>query len=551
MLAKNHILDQIIEIIVREKEFVEKKNKLGLFDDNKHWENIIRKLLNDCLGYELENLNMDRANYPGIDLGDIENGVGIQVTTTKTSAKIKNTLEKMMKERVYEKFSYLKVFILGNKQDSYAVDMQPYEEKIHFSIDEDIWDFQDLFKFMNNLNTTELSNILNFLQEEFGGKNSKQKDNSEPTAMVIINYLNDIKCCIEKIAVDGRECIDFSTLKDAHKMCGDVLTLLSTQEYMELSKLFESIEILSSEMKKNSVSNRELSSYKLKYYANDILRRWEIYDVLCLKCNVKKGYLFNLIIDMDTFETRINALGIDCDIIQHQFSMDNFRLLLERYKKQSCDNIIVIYKEETELLKRIAQSKKVILEQYQDKITYFRKIFANFQKRAKDFVVFTNDLKLQYLFGEYRAKELNIVGINLGNDLHWKLKGQFFDIIELKDNEADFFSYNEEISYDIRKLTKKDYRNMIANASDRVDHQLRVSKGGQVWMSRIVASEEINDLQFWWETYDAYNSYTGPKAASDEEYISETYNELKWEWDNGERGYIDLWLAPLDLYNKD
>lgn len=548
MLSKNHILDQIIDIIVREKEFIEKKNKLGLFDDNKHWENIIRKILNDSLGYELENLNRDKSNYPGIDLGDSSNGIGIQVTTTKTSAKIKNTLEKMLKEKVYEEYNYLKVFILGDKQDSYTVDMQPYEGKIHFNVNKDIWDFQDLLTFMNDMNTTELTNILTYLQEEFGVGDGKQQDISETSAMVIINYLNDAKRWAEIASVEGRTLKGCCELEDAHNVCKEVIGLLSTQEYSLLCELFESIGNLLKEMNNQNGTNQILSSYKLKFYGNAVLQKWSIYDVLCTKCNVRKGYLFNMIIDMDTFESRINALGIDNDIIQQQFSMENFKCLLEEYKMESCDNIIVVYKEESDLLKRIAQSKKVVLECYEEKATAFKKILNLYKKRAKEFVVSTNDQDLLNVFGEYRAEGVEIVGINFDNDLHWKLKGQFFDIIELQDRQADFFSYNEEIFYDIRRLTKEDYRKMIANASDKVDHQLRVSKGGEVWISRIVAAEDIADLQFRWETYDAYNAYTGPRAASDKEYINETYNELKWDWDNGKKGYIDLWLAPPDIY---
>lgn len=548
MLAKNYIMDQIIEIIVGEKEFIEKKSKLGLFDDNKHWENIVRKLLNDCLGYELENLNMDNSNYPGIDLGDRSNSIGIQVTTIKTSAKIKNTLEKMMNEKVYEEFKNLKVFILGDKQDSYTVDLQPYEDKIHFNIDDDVWDFQDLLKFLNNMNATDLFDILNFLKKECRENNNNSKDNSEPAAMVILNYLNDMRRLIEEIAVEGKAYTEIFLLKDAEKMCADVVRLLSAQEYIMLSQLFENIGSLSAEVNRSDTKSQGMSSYRLKYYANAVLQKWEIYDVLCLKYNAKRGYLFNLIVDMDTFESRINSMGIDFDIIQQQFSMDNFRGLLEKIKKQSCENIIVLYKDESELLKKIAQSKNVILEQYEDKETSVKRIFDIFKKKTKDFVMLTNDINLVSVFNEYRAEELKIMGVNLGDDLHWKLKGQFFDIIELESEKDDFFSYNEEKYYDIRSLTKADYRKMVSNASNKVDHQLRVSKGGEVWMSRVVAAEEISDLQFRWETYDAYNGYTGPKAASDEGYINETYNELKWDWDNGERGFIDLWLAPSGIY---
>lgn len=52
------------------KSFLSEPILLGLFDDNKYWENIIRYLMNAVYGLDLKNLNEEKINYPGIDLGD-------------------------------------------------------------------------------------------------------------------------------------------------------------------------------------------------------------------------------------------------------------------------------------------------------------------------------------------------------------------------------------------------------------------------------------------------------------------------------------------------
>ena len=66
MLKETEIIKEIIDIFSREKMNIQSQCKVGLFDDNKYWENIIRYLMNAIYGFDLKNLNEEQINYPGI-----------------------------------------------------------------------------------------------------------------------------------------------------------------------------------------------------------------------------------------------------------------------------------------------------------------------------------------------------------------------------------------------------------------------------------------------------------------------------------------------------
>lgn len=543
MLNKNNILDKIISLVLREKEFINVKSSMGLFDDNKHWENIIRKLLNDSFGYELVNLNREQYNYPGIDLGDEKNRIGIQISTTKTSAKIKNTLDMMIENKVYEKYNNLKVFILGDKQMSYSINMEKYEQLVNFHWEKDIWDFSDLLRRFSDMDAVELMEILKFLQQECGEMTEEQIDKSGPCAMEIITYLKEVKCWIDCIAVESRSLPGIYELENSVELCENVSRLLSTQEYTLLIDLFEWIKQLVQLMNSLNEKGEYEKSYKLRYYANEILYRWNIYDTLVFKTNSKEGQIVDILIDMDSFQFRIRSLEIDDDIIENQFSMDSFKKLIENTVLKSCRNIILIYRQESQLLKRISQCKNVVLEKIENKVDNMESIIEKYKVGVDGFIVGTQDIEIECIINKYRSQGIKMLGLSFNEDLDWRLKGQFIDVLEIGRENDTFFEYEEEKEYDIRTLTIADYRKMISNGCDKVSHQIRVTKGGLVCLSRTVAAEDIDNLQFRWETYDAYNSYVGPRAASDTEYIAKTYKELIMNWEKKLTGYVDLWLT--------
>ena len=96
-------------------------------------------------------------------------------------------------------------------------------------------------------------------------------------------------------------------------------------------------------------------------------------------------------------------------------------------------------------------------------------------------------------------------------------------------------------SYNINTLTQDQFKDLIANADDNYDNQIRVKENGQVYISRIVGAENIEGLRFRFETFNAGNGYVGQKAANDLTYVKETYQSLKKCWEQGRKGYIDYY----------
>lgn len=71
-------------------------NHLNLQDINIHLENFFRDILNIIYrDRKFKNLNTLEGNYPSIDLGDNLKDLAIQITSTTSLAKVRNTIEKI------------------------------------------------------------------------------------------------------------------------------------------------------------------------------------------------------------------------------------------------------------------------------------------------------------------------------------------------------------------------------------------------------------------------------------------------------------------------
>ena len=91
-------------------------NKNEEVDINKHLENLLLNLFNITYGYNLVNLNLSvMANFPSIDLGDKDRKIAIQITSTKTLAKVKDCIEKFYKYSLDSEYDKIIVFIFRSK----------------------------------------------------------------------------------------------------------------------------------------------------------------------------------------------------------------------------------------------------------------------------------------------------------------------------------------------------------------------------------------------------------------------------------------------------
>ena len=168
---------------------------MGKTDLNKVSETILIPLFSEIYGYNnLKNLNdTEKANYPGIDLGDEIARVAFQITSTSNSEKIKKTLRQFVEYELYKRYDKLIIYILGEKQQSYSG--SGYEEiikgKFTFNQDKDIWDYRDILKEVSSFQIDKARRVENILEANFGSSDGANFGNFylTPTEIVSLNLL--------------------------------------------------------------------------------------------------------------------------------------------------------------------------------------------------------------------------------------------------------------------------------------------------------------------------------------------------------------------------
>ena len=73
-------------------------------------------LLNTAFGYALGNMNRIRDNFPAIDLGDEDERLAVQVTSTGDAAKVRKTLERFYAHKLDKDYDRLIVLIAGKAE---------------------------------------------------------------------------------------------------------------------------------------------------------------------------------------------------------------------------------------------------------------------------------------------------------------------------------------------------------------------------------------------------------------------------------------------------
>jgi hypothetical protein len=180
-MNKFEILLSIAKYLSRFQEEVEILNSSDDFSINKISEDILIYLLNQSLQLSLINANYsERRNYPAIDLIDYENKVGVQVTATPSTDKVKKTLEKFYTHKVYEKVENVYIYILTKKLNSYpAVTIQNFidelnnkykqTKKLSFEIETNILDRRDLYEHIKKIVDVEQLKLIElYLIKNFG-----------------------------------------------------------------------------------------------------------------------------------------------------------------------------------------------------------------------------------------------------------------------------------------------------------------------------------------------------------------------------------------------
>lgn len=193
MVTTGKNFEGIVEMLNNFKSQVQTFSALGLSNINKHSENFLKRILNLIYDYELENLNKGKSNYPGLDLGDTGEGIAFQITATRKSEKIDDTLVTCLKYNHYNTFKEVNVFILTNKQSSYTIKTVT-EPHFTFSPEKNIKDFNDLFKDIEHLAPTKMKALHDYIESELHPVLESIRDNKSEDEQ----YLLDIVAAMQE-----------------------------------------------------------------------------------------------------------------------------------------------------------------------------------------------------------------------------------------------------------------------------------------------------------------------------------------------------------------
>lgn len=159
MITRGYFIGQIIDELTSISEKVRSRSQLGLTDLNIYLEDFFKDIINIIFNYKLVNLNKNRSNNPGLDLGDMSEGIAFQITSTKTSEKVNKTLSKSG-----NKYSKIIILILQEKQKSYSLDKN-LMDKLNFNED-DIWDINNLLSEIIHLKLDKLQELNDLINKE-------------------------------------------------------------------------------------------------------------------------------------------------------------------------------------------------------------------------------------------------------------------------------------------------------------------------------------------------------------------------------------------------
>ena len=174
-------LHRITALLARFGEQVKIENANEEYSLNKHGENFLIKILNTVYGCDLENVGyVEKKNYPAIDLrSKNETKIAFQITSIADFAKVRETLIRYIKRKMYKDFEKLYIFIITEKKSQY--DQKKIDAivngKMVFNKDH-ILDKRDLYTELNEQSDpNKIKRVLELLEEQFADpiKETKRK----------------------------------------------------------------------------------------------------------------------------------------------------------------------------------------------------------------------------------------------------------------------------------------------------------------------------------------------------------------------------------------
>lgn len=165
--AQSRISDLMVKFVTQVKAAASMRKT----DINRVSETFLVPLLSEVLDLpNLQNLNTAQKEYPGLDLGDRQAGVGIQVTSTPTAKKIKDTLQKCIAHEAYRYYPHVKVYVLTEKQSAYhgrGIDAIT-DGYLEFDKSKDVIDYRTVLSLVAASTPDRIQRVLHILEAHLG-----------------------------------------------------------------------------------------------------------------------------------------------------------------------------------------------------------------------------------------------------------------------------------------------------------------------------------------------------------------------------------------------
>lgn len=171
-MKHNQLLSQFSELLAQHSRQIEIDVSMQRLDTAKVSEHLILGLLREVCGFKhLKNLNTtDRRNFPGLDLLDEVNRVGVQVTATPTLDKIKETIETCKRHGLDGKIDRLIIYVLVQRQASYSqAGVDRIGAKFRFDVDRDVVDYLGLAQKAESIEPNRLAAAVTVLESYLRG----------------------------------------------------------------------------------------------------------------------------------------------------------------------------------------------------------------------------------------------------------------------------------------------------------------------------------------------------------------------------------------------
>lgn len=124
---------------------------------------------------DLEDLNKNGGNFPGLDLGDKTKGVAFQITVDPDPEKVKDCLRKVLKFELHVTFPKVRVFVQTGRADSYqqkAIN-KITDGKLAFNCKTDVLDYRDLGVAARKCELSHLERVILILRRHLPREESR------------------------------------------------------------------------------------------------------------------------------------------------------------------------------------------------------------------------------------------------------------------------------------------------------------------------------------------------------------------------------------------